>query len=579
MAASFTKQTSISIEGTIITHFQSLKIIQSLHTWHEFELVFDDNSSSPVFPFAFGTKNPLIGKKISLTIKGEDASMATLKFDGVIAEAEAIMSNWQLPGMVVRGHGMPYKLGTGPSIGAYFDQSVTDIVKKCLSTYSGDKKITTPTGPGHVLPYCVRYNETVWNFLRRLAYDYGAWLYYDGQTLHFTAAPGTSPISLKLGLNLHDLRSGTRAVAQAVRQVDYLSLDDKRIEAAHGTDAGLFEGPASQAQPGLRRALTDGDLTSFATNRSESFAAQASYVTGQSDVPGLCVGSTIRINAASKGKSTLGDFVVVEVTHDVTDVKGYHSRFLAIPAAVKAMPPGPLQLPTSEAQVGKVVANNDPRNLGRVQVRLQWMTGAEKTPWLRVVAPHYGPGKAGKSRGFMFVPEVDDQVMVGFQHGNPDRPFVFGAMPHGQNAAVPSPATKAHHLSVNSGTTVSFLDTSSKHELHLQVDDDNTITIVVNNGQGTITLNASKSIVLKAAKEITLDAPTITLKGGSVAISGNTVAIDANRQMAISGGTVDIKSDGPLNAKGTMTKVTGTITAALDSSGITTVKGTMVMIN
>ncbi len=244
------------------------------------------------------------------------------------------------------------------------------------------------------------------------------------------------------------------------------------------------------------------------------------------------------------------------------------------------MPPGPLQLPTSEAQVGKVVANNDPRNLGRVQVRLQWMTGAEKTPWLRVIAPHYGPGKAGKSRGFMFVPEVDDQVMVGFQHGNPDRPFVFGAMPHGQNAAVPSPATKAHHLSVNSGTTVSFLDTSSKHELHLQVDDDNTITIVVNNGQGTITLNASKSIVLKAAQEITLDAPKITLKGSTkVAISGGLVAIDADAKMAISGAIVDIKSDGLLNAKGTITKVTGTGMATLDSTGITTVKGTMVMIN
>ncbi len=573
MAASFTKQTSISIEGTIIAHFQSLKIVQSLHTWHEFELIFDDNAASPVFPFAFGTQNPLIGKKINLAIKGEDASMAELKFDGIIAEAEAVLSNWELPGMVVRGYGLPYKLGTVPGIGAYFDQSVTDIIKTCLSTYSGNKKITTPTGPSHVLPYCVRYNETVWNFLRRLAYDYGAWLYYDGQKLVFTTTPGTSPISLKMGHNLHDLRSGTRAVAQAVRQTDYLSLDDKRIEAAYGTDAGLFESPTSLAQPGLRRALAGGDLTSFATNHSESFAAQASYVTGQSDVPGLCVGSTIRINAAPLGKSVLGDFIVVEVTHNVSDVRGYYSRFMAIPAAVKAMPPGPLHLPTSEAQVGTVVANNDPRNLGRVQVQLQWMDGAQKTPWLRVMTPHYGAGETGsKSRGFAFVPEVNDQVMVGFQHGNPDRPFVFGAMPHGKNAALSNPATKEHHLSVNSGTTVSFLDSSSSQELHLQVDKSNRITIVVNSGQGTITLNASTNIVLKATKEITLDAPTITLKGGQVSIEGTA-------QTTISGATVDIKADASLKAQGAIVKITGTGMAGLESSGITTVKGTMVMIN
>ncbi len=569
MAASFTKQTSISIEGKTIAYFQSLRIVQSLHTWHEFELIFDDNSTNPVFPFSFGTKNPLIGKKISLTIKGEDASMAELKFDGIITEAEAIMSNWELPGMVVRGHGLPYKLGTVPGIGAYFDQSATDIVKKCLSAYSSSKKITTPTGPSHVLPYCVRYNETVWNFLRRLAYDYGAWLYYDGQQLNFTTTPGTSPIALKLGHNLHSLRSGTRVVAQSVRQLDYLSLDDKLIEEKYGTDPGIFEGRASQAQPGLRRALAGGDLKSFATNHSESLAAQVNYVTGQSDVPGLSVGSTIRINAEPRGANALGDFIVVEVTHEVSEVKGYHSQFMAIPAAVKAMPPGPLQLPTSEAQVGKVVANNDPRKLGRVQVRLQWMEAAEKTPWLRVMTPHYGAGEQDKSRGFLFVPEVNDQVMVGFQHGNPDRPFVFGAMPHGQNAAVP--ATEAH-LSVNSGTTVSFLDSSATHELHLQVDESNRITIVVNSGQGTITLNASKSIVLKATQEITLDAPKITLKGQAVAITGTV-------KTAISGATVDIKADASLKAQGAIVKVTGTGMATLDSSGITTVKGTMVMIN
>ena len=134
MAASFTKQTSISIEGKTIAYFQSLRIVQSLHTWHEFELIFDDNSTNPVFPFSFGTKNPLIGKKISLTIKGEDASMAELKFDGIITEAEAIMSNWELPGMVVRGHGLPYKLGTVPGIGAYFDQRSEErrVGKECL---------------------------------------------------------------------------------------------------------------------------------------------------------------------------------------------------------------------------------------------------------------------------------------------------------------------------------------------------------------------------------------------------------------------------------------------------------------
>jgi type VI secretion system secreted protein VgrG len=162
--------------------------------------------------------------------------------------------------------------------------------------------------------------------------------------------------------------------------------------------------------------------------------------------------------------------------------------------------------------------------------------------------------------------------MVGFQHGDPERPFVYGSVPHGKNAAVPKPAVQEHHLSVNSGTTVTFLDTQTKHELHLQVDKENLLTIVVDSGQGTITLNASKAIALKATQEITLDAPKITLTGDNVSIKGTA-------KVAIAGAQIDIKADAELKEAGATVKITGTGMATLESSGMTTVKGSVVMIN
>jgi uncharacterized protein involved in type VI secretion and phage assembly len=572
MSNSLHKTASISIEGTHIKAFRTLLITQSVHSYHQFELNFEYQQLEDQFTFDAGSKKSLVGKNINIIIEGEAADMAKLEFDGVIAEAELFQNDKAFLGsIVVRGHGLPYKLDTVPGISAYYDMSVTDVVSKCLSAYASPKSVSAPVGPTHTLPFAVRYRETYWNFLRRLAYDYGAWLYYDGQKLHFTSTLGGSAVPLTFGLNLHNLRSGTRAVPQFVSQYDYLALDDDTSMGEGTANAALFASMAESPQTG-RRAVAAADVGKFAKNRSAAYGADSSYVTGESDVPGISVGTLVRINDQRSGGS-LGDFHVVEVTHRIDKAQRYHNSFRAIPATVKVMPMGPLHQPVAEPQLATVVDNKDPRKLGRVQVQLQWMKASEKTPWLRVLAPHYGlDAKRQKSRGFLFVPEVKDQVMVGFQHGDPERPFVFGAMPHGKNAAVPDPAVQEHHLSVNSGTTVTFLDTQTKHELHLQVDKENLLTIVVDSGQGTITLNASKAIVLKATQEITLDAPKI-------AITGDNVSIKGTAKVAIAGAQIDLKADAELKEAGATVKITGTGMATLESSGMTTVKGTIVMIN
>lgn len=573
MAGTLTKTATISIEGTPIKVFQSLTITQSLHTYHHFELTFEYQQLEEHFTFDSNARKKLIGKNISFLIGEDTRDVAKLEFNGVIAEAELFQNDKAFLGsLIVRGHGLPYKLDTVPGISAYYDMNVPEIVTKCLSAYSSPKSVSAPVGPSHTLPFAVRYRETYWNFLRRLAYDYGAWLYYDGKKLHFTSTPGGSPVSLTFGLDLHNLRSGTRAVPKFVSQYDYLALDDDLPTADSAANAALFAGVGENPQPGRRRAIAAADVGKFVQNRSASYAADSSYVTGEADVPGLSVGTLVRIGD-QHSSSTLGDFHVVEVTHHITKAQRYYNSFRAIPAAVKVMPMVAYHQPVAEPQLATVVDNKDPRRLGRVQVQLHWMKTPEKSPWLRVLTPHYGlDTKQQKSRGMLFVPEIKDQVMVGFQHGDPERPFVFGAVPHGKNAAVPDPAVQQHHLSVSSGTTVTFLDTPTKHELHLQVDEKNLLTIVVDGGQGTLTLNASKAIVLKAGQEITLDAPKI-------AIAGSTVSLNGSGKVAIAGAQIDVQADAELKGTGATVQVAGTGMATFESSGITTVKGSVVLIN
>jgi len=66
---------------------------------------------------------------------------------------------------------------------------------------------------------------------------------------------------------------------------------------------------------------------------------------------------------------------------------------------------------------GIVTNNNDPEGLGRVKVALPWLADQAETDWARVVSPMAGP-----ERGVWFLPEVDDEVLVAFEHGSPSAP-------------------------------------------------------------------------------------------------------------------------------------------------------------
>jgi hypothetical protein len=77
-----------------------------------------------------------------------------------------------------------------------------------------------------------------------------------------------------------------------------------------------------------------------------------------------------------------------------------------------------------------VTDNNDPDGLGRVLLRFPWLGPKADTPAVSPWAPVVQFG-AGNGRGAMFIPEVDDEVLVGFDHGNVDHPYVLGGLYNG----------------------------------------------------------------------------------------------------------------------------------------------------
>lgn len=572
---SIVTETTLLIDGKRISSFHSLTLQQSIHTTHEFRVFFEHDAVEELVTLFSDQLEQLHRKTIDITIKG-DASTEPLEFKGVITQTELRQRDDGYWGrMTLIGHGHCEALRTVPGTQTFIDKSISDVVTACLSSYQHPKTVTAPLGPAQ-LPFCVRYHESVWSFLKRLAYDFGAWFYYDGGKLLFTTSPGSSAtLNLTFGANLVQFRTGVRAVPTYFKHYDYLPEDDKRLETETGQDDLPYGKPEDSGVMNPHPAQAAADMAPYRDNRKAALGAEGKYMEGQARVANLFPGCKIVVKDSPAGKGGQSvPYLVTDVVHYVSGVGQYHNRFRAIPADVVAMPVRKLVRPIAQTQIGEVTDNKDPKGMGRVKVRLLWMAAPQTTPFIRMTLPHFGlHADNKKTRGFQFVPTVGDQVMVGFEHNDPERPFVIGALPHGKNSGIDaSKPTEEKHISVDSGSTLTFIEKPSTKEIHLLVDDNNFVKITVPSGNGTITVQSNKDILVKATSKVTVEAQEITL-------SATTITLDAKNAVNIKGTQVKIEATGQMNVKGNMTDVEGTGVMNVKSSGMTTVKGATVMIN
>jgi uncharacterized protein involved in type VI secretion and phage assembly len=182
--------------------------------------------------------------------------------------------------------------------------------------------------------------------------------------------------------------------------------------------------------------------------------------------------------------------------------------------------------------VGIVSDNVDPDGLGRVRVKLPWMDDDAVSPWARVATPMAGP-----RRGMHFLPEVQDEVLVAFEHGSPDFPYVLGALWNGVDAP-PVPGAQARDVRLirsRSGHEIRLVDTDGAERVEIVGSDGKcrvlldcatqaiTITgpsgVTVRAGDGPLVLEGQE-VTVKAAAGLTVEAgATLTLKGRFVDIN------------------------------------------------------------
>jgi uncharacterized protein involved in type VI secretion and phage assembly len=185
--------------------------------------------------------------------------------------------------------------------------------------------------------------------------------------------------------------------------------------------------------------------------------------------------------------------------------------------------------------VGIVTNNQDPDNLGRVKVRFPWLSDTEESQWARVAA-----AMAGNQRGVYFLPEVDDEVLVAFEHGDPRFPYVLGALWNGKDAPPATNGDGKNNVRIiqsRSGHVVKLNDEDGKETIEI-IDKNGKNSIVIDTAKNTLTITADKDIVLSAAQgKIKLDAQSVEISSS------------ADTKIEAKGG-MDVKASGTLNVKG-----------------------------
>jgi uncharacterized protein involved in type VI secretion and phage assembly len=189
--------------------------------------------------------------------------------------------------------------------------------------------------------------------------------------------------------------------------------------------------------------------------------------------------------------------------------------------------------------IGVVTESVDPDNLGRVKVSFPWLSTTDTSHWARVAAP-----LAGANRGFFLLPEVDDEVLVAFEHGMVERPYVIGSLwsskdpPPDKRTGDANPRT----LRTTSGHMIRLDDTSGEEKIEI-IDKSGANSVVISTKDNTITITAKADVTIQATEGKLLlkgDEVEISAAGKASVTAGKDLDLKAGPNLNIEGGTVNI---------------------------------------
>jgi type VI secretion system secreted protein VgrG len=541
--------TSITIDNQPLLKFNRLVIEQKVNGHHKFSIV--HHVSYDLLSSALEKAKSYIGAKVLITTKPVQFGTGNeLQFRGLVSEVKLLRANGSAGGILINGFSPTFQMEGLPDTMSFNDQSVKEIAEQIISRYPSDRlEPQIDIESDETNPFVVQYKESDFQFLSRIAQKKGLWFYYNGREL-VLGKPKSKNITLKYGENLSsfNLELRTKPVNFNFMGYDPASASNGSVSSnsvqysSNSLGEFLFEHSKkfypTEAQLLYNNPINEGSIDDHLNKRTETqLLSQSSdllTLTGNSDVPNIRIGDVVEVVDPGFSVNSLdvlkiqeqnyGKYIITDILHVCDEAGNYSNEFQGVTADSALPPYGNVHnIPLAETQPAVVVDNNDPAGIGRVQVQFPWQQRNNSiTPWIRLIQPHSGGGK-----GFYFVPEIGEEVLVGFESGNAEKPYVMGTQYNGA-------ATSGY---ADSGNNIKAIHTRSGHIVKFTEDE----SIIITDKSGNeIHLDTSGSnINITAPETMNLNCKNLNINVGenmttSVGMN-NTEAVGAVKTTSVTG--------------------------------------------
>ncbi len=510
--------------------------------------------------------------KLARAIGGQLAAVFDGEITTVEAELGASRSGDAVLELTVVGHDRSHRMHRRTTTRTFRQMTVTDIARKMAGEHGLTVGALANIGGG--APE-VRHQvgETDWAFLARLVANHGGELDITGGALQIVDPETTArPVAeLIFGENLERFRPRMSSVGQ-VEKVTVHGWDPTRkkeivqtatLKASTTVQNASVDGDVSGATVHIPTApvSTDDEVKAQAQAAASHIGHERVQATAvAAGDPRLLAGAHVAISGV--GTRFAGTHRIVSAVHSY-GVRGYATH-LTLGAGGRPLAEAVAGARRQHAfadhlAIGIVTANDDPDKLGRVKIKYPTLGGEVESGWARLVL-----GAAGKERGVVALPEVNDEVVVGFEHGDVRRPFVLGALFNG----VDTPGTEL--VKPASSLAARFprdLDVATKKKAVVAADEGVSVT----SAKGPFEVAAGTELKLAASAGGTPSALSIETTG-QIRMNGKQgVEIEATGPLKItSKAPVTVESTAALQLKGAVVQV--------QASGVLQLSGATVML-
>ena len=455
----------------------------------------------------------LQGKTVVIRMKHEFSGDESI-FKGIITSIGMDGDKGVSGTLHYRGYSTTILLESGRTMDSFTDATLGEIVSEVVEKYGNGISIVNNPAFKSRIPYVQMQEESAYEFLRRLAWQYGEWFYYNGQVLYFGNPYKEKDENLVYDIDMDSMHFSSCVAPFHFSRHDYLSDSHMDMfgddsEAVRGINTYLAN--AMKTSEGMYRSQTTMyshtatghplDIEHFTAVEKGRKVASLVWMTGNTKTCRVRIGEPVVVQIPPNmcKRRDMGRYRIVEITHRIEVSGGYANSFKGIPASMEYIPTEDMRMPVAHAMLAEVTDNADPENLGRVQVQFAWQKSRNKTTnWIRVRSLDAGSSETvSKNRGFVFVPEIGDQVMVDFELGDPCRPYVSGSMFHKNNGEGGNADNHIKTIVTRSGHTLEFND-DKNGDWGITLKDANKNIIHINSKEQTIEITAPKTISLNA---------------------------------------------------------------------------------